>query len=178
MVADVQVLQDSLCGSSKVLLVCNLSPEAASCSETLSSLNFASRAAQVELGQARRVTGSAAASSSGIADAGASAADGGSGSPEATSHRRTTSNSGMTGPGSKAEGVPDRGSSSPSPTKQHSAGTAAAGLRSSMTGTLAGSPGRPSSRLSEKPPAGPGVSSTVGSASPRVSGTMAKPARH
>ncbi len=49
-----QVLQDSLCGSSKVLLVCNISPEANSAGETLSSLNFASRAAQVELGQARR----------------------------------------------------------------------------------------------------------------------------
>ena len=35
------VLQDSLCGSSKVLLVCNLSPESASTQETLSSLNFA-----------------------------------------------------------------------------------------------------------------------------------------
>ena len=44
-----QVLQDSLCGSSKVMLVCNLSPEAASASETLSSLNFAQRAAQVSL---------------------------------------------------------------------------------------------------------------------------------
>ena len=43
-----QVLQDSLCGSSKVMLVCNLSPEAASAGETLSSLNFASRAAQVD----------------------------------------------------------------------------------------------------------------------------------
>ena len=42
-----QVLQDSLCGCSKVMLVCNLSPEAASAGETLSSLNFASRAAQV-----------------------------------------------------------------------------------------------------------------------------------
>ncbi len=41
------MLQDSLCGSSKVMLVCNLSPEAASAGETLSSLNFASRAAQV-----------------------------------------------------------------------------------------------------------------------------------
>ena len=44
----VQVLQDALCGSSKVMLVCNLSPEAASAGETLSSLNFASRAAQVK----------------------------------------------------------------------------------------------------------------------------------
>ncbi|KAK9804341.1 hypothetical protein WJX72_008150 [[Myrmecia] bisecta] len=49
-----QVLQDSLCGSSKVLLVCNLSPEPGSASETLSSLNFASRAAQVELGPAKK----------------------------------------------------------------------------------------------------------------------------
>ncbi len=44
------VLQDALCGSSKVLLVCQLSPESVSCPETLSSLNFASRAAQVGLG--------------------------------------------------------------------------------------------------------------------------------
>mmetsp|Transcript_20588 Transcript_20588/g.45089 ORF Transcript_20588/g.45089 Transcript_20588/m.45089 type:complete len:554 (-) Transcript_20588:44-1705(-) len=50
-----QVLQDSLCGTSKVLLVCNISPEPVSSSETLSSLNFAHRAAQVELGAARRV---------------------------------------------------------------------------------------------------------------------------
>ena len=47
--AALQVLQDSLCGSSKMMLVCNLSPERASASETLSSLNFASRAAQVIL---------------------------------------------------------------------------------------------------------------------------------
>ncbi|KXZ52502.1 hypothetical protein GPECTOR_9g546 [Gonium pectorale] len=37
-----------------VLLVCNIAPEATSGSETLSSLNFASRAAQVELGVARK----------------------------------------------------------------------------------------------------------------------------
>ena len=43
----VQVLQDSLCGSSKVLLVCCVSPEPASAPESLSSLQFASRAAQV-----------------------------------------------------------------------------------------------------------------------------------
>ncbi len=42
-----QVLQDSLCGSSKVLLVANLAPEAASAAETLSSLAFAARAAKV-----------------------------------------------------------------------------------------------------------------------------------
>lgn len=45
--APLQVLQDSLCGSSKVLLVCCISPEASSAQESLSSLNFASRAAQV-----------------------------------------------------------------------------------------------------------------------------------
>ncbi|CAL5228511.1 g11661 [Coccomyxa viridis] len=60
-----QVLQDSLCGSSKVMLVCNLSPEAASAGETLSSLNFASRAAQVELGPAKRAAELTAASTPG-----------------------------------------------------------------------------------------------------------------
>ena len=51
-----QALQDALCTatSSKTLLVCNVAPEAASTSETLSSLNFAARAAQVELGPSRR----------------------------------------------------------------------------------------------------------------------------
>ena len=49
-----QVLQDSLCGSAKVLLVCCVSPDADSTSETLSSLNFATRAGQVELGPVRR----------------------------------------------------------------------------------------------------------------------------
>ena len=49
-----QVLQDSLCGSAKVLLVCCVSPDAESTSETLSSLNFATRASQVELGPVRR----------------------------------------------------------------------------------------------------------------------------
>ena len=53
-----QVLQDALCGSSKALLVCNLSPEAASASESLSSLHFASRAAAVELGRARKAADS------------------------------------------------------------------------------------------------------------------------
>uniref|UniRef100_A0A1D2ACD9 Kinesin-like protein n=1 Tax=Auxenochlorella protothecoides TaxID=3075 RepID=A0A1D2ACD9_AUXPR len=45
-----QVLQDSLCGSSKVLLVCCLDPDPASAPESLSSLAFAARAARVELG--------------------------------------------------------------------------------------------------------------------------------
>ncbi|GBF90584.1 ATP binding microtubule motor protein [Raphidocelis subcapitata] len=70
-----QVLQDSLCGSSKVLLVCNLSPEAVSAGETLSSLNFASRAAQVELGPARRAAGGGASTP----PPGAPAAPGGGG---------------------------------------------------------------------------------------------------
>ncbi|GIL87171.1 hypothetical protein Vretimale_14274 [Volvox reticuliferus] len=48
------VIQDALCGDSKVLLVCNIAPEATSSSETVSSLNFASRAAQLELGIARQ----------------------------------------------------------------------------------------------------------------------------
>lgn len=43
------MLQDSLCGSSKVLLVTNLAPEAASAAETLSSLSFAARAAKARL---------------------------------------------------------------------------------------------------------------------------------
>jgi hypothetical protein len=42
--------------SCQVMLVCNVSPEAGSVSETLSSLQFASRAGQVELGQAKKVT--------------------------------------------------------------------------------------------------------------------------
>lgn len=49
-IAGWQVLQDSLCGSSKVLLVTNLAPEAASAAETLSSLSFAARAAKARPG--------------------------------------------------------------------------------------------------------------------------------
>jgi kinesin family member C2/C3 len=41
------VLQDALCGHSKVLLVCNVAPEATEIGETLCSLGFAQRAAQV-----------------------------------------------------------------------------------------------------------------------------------
>ena len=40
-------LQDALCGAGKVLLVCNVAPEAEEARETLSSLTFAQRAAQV-----------------------------------------------------------------------------------------------------------------------------------
>ncbi|RMZ52878.1 hypothetical protein APUTEX25_000997, partial [Auxenochlorella protothecoides] len=43
------VLQDSLCGSSKVLLVCCLDPDPASAPESLSSLAFAARAARLAL---------------------------------------------------------------------------------------------------------------------------------
>lgn len=49
------VLQDSLGGSSKVLLVCCVAPEAEFAAETLSTLAFAQRASQTELGPARRV---------------------------------------------------------------------------------------------------------------------------
>jgi kinesin family protein C2/C3 len=49
-----QLLQDSLCGNSKVLMMCNISPEESSASETMSSLNFAARANQVETGPVRR----------------------------------------------------------------------------------------------------------------------------
>lgn len=45
-----QVLQDSLGGSSKVLLVCCVSPEIEYASETISTLTFAQRAEQAELG--------------------------------------------------------------------------------------------------------------------------------
>ena len=51
-----QLLQDSLSGNSKVMMVCNISPEESSASETASSLNFAKRANQVEAGQAKKVT--------------------------------------------------------------------------------------------------------------------------
>ena len=50
------VLQDSLCGNSKVLLVCNVAPEAAEIGETLSSLGFAQRAAQVRRATVRELS--------------------------------------------------------------------------------------------------------------------------
>jgi kinesin family protein C2/C3 len=55
------VLQDSLSGSSKVLLLCCVAPEAAAAQETATSLAFAQRAAQVETGPAKRVGDAAAA---------------------------------------------------------------------------------------------------------------------
>jgi len=54
------LLQDSLGGNSKVLMVVNISPAIFSEGETVCSLNFASRCRNVELGKARRnVTSSA-----------------------------------------------------------------------------------------------------------------------
>jgi hypothetical protein len=44
------VLQDALCGSGKVLLVACVAPEAVAMAESLCTLSFAQRAAQVELG--------------------------------------------------------------------------------------------------------------------------------
>ena len=51
-----QVLQDALGGTSKVLLMCCVSPEVESSPESLSSLNFAARAAQVELGPVKKAS--------------------------------------------------------------------------------------------------------------------------
>lgn len=50
------LLQDSLGGNSKVLMFVNISPAVYNLSETLCSLNFASRCRSVELGQAKRQT--------------------------------------------------------------------------------------------------------------------------
>ena len=48
------LLQPSLSGDGKTLMLCNLSPTEMSSQESLSSLRFASQANQVELGQAKR----------------------------------------------------------------------------------------------------------------------------
>merc|ERR1712167_276242 len=48
------VLQDSLGGESKTLMFCNISPASDNISESKSSLNFASRAKEVELGVAKK----------------------------------------------------------------------------------------------------------------------------
>jgi kinesin family protein C2/C3 len=128
-----QVLQDSLCGSSKVLLVCNLSPEAASASESISSLNFASRAAQVELGMARKAAA--------VPQASSSDADAGSGL------RAEGSNSSI---GSAAAGG---GSRIP----------AAPGSPDRKSGVVAGRPAsRLSERLGSSSPAPPGSPGAVG----------------
>ncbi|KAI8466291.1 MAG: the Kifc3 motor domain in complex with Adp [Monoraphidium minutum] len=107
-----QVLQDSLCGGSKVLLVCNLSPEAISAPETLSSLNFASRAAQVELGPTRRAAPGAAAGGGG----GEAGGGGAAGSPAASPTRAAGVGArGASRLGDRASPVPSAGSSSPRP---------------------------------------------------------------
>lgn len=161
--AAAQVLQDALCGSSKVLLVCNLAPEPCSCGETLSSLSFAARAAQVELGQARRAAAPHAGGSGDTAGEGAGC---------------SSSSGGGAADGDAAAAAGSRGST-PSPTKAGSSERASA-LRSSAGSGLPcpGSGGRPASRLSER--ASSMLVSTSsgagGAASPRLSG--AKPARH
>lgn len=48
------LLQDSLSGGSKVLMVVNVSPAAYNHSETISSLNFAARCRAIELGKANK----------------------------------------------------------------------------------------------------------------------------
>merc|ERR1712186_11515 len=48
------MLKDSLGGDSKTLMIVQTSPAQTNCTETLSSLNFASRARNVELGKAKK----------------------------------------------------------------------------------------------------------------------------
>merc|ERR1719480_394595 len=48
------MLKDSLGGDSKTLMIVQASPAQQNCTETLSSLNFASRARNVELGKAKK----------------------------------------------------------------------------------------------------------------------------
>jgi hypothetical protein len=149
-----QVLQDSLCGSSKVLLVCQLSPEAASSQETLSSLAFASRAAQVELGQVRRAA---------VADRGAAG-----GSAEGGGGGGITASSG----GADGQGCPGSVAAAGSPMSR-GAGAGAAGVGSGRAAPGGSSVG---SRLSSvERGSSPGAS---GASSPRLSLAQAKPARH
>ena len=56
------LLQDSLGGNSKVLMFVNISPAIYNVSETLCSLNFATRCRNVELGQAKKQLTSALSS--------------------------------------------------------------------------------------------------------------------
>lgn len=58
------LLQDSLGGNSKVMMFVNISPAVYNVGETVCSLNFASRCRNVELGQAKKQTGSASTASS------------------------------------------------------------------------------------------------------------------
>jgi hypothetical protein len=190
-----QVLQESLCGSSKVLLVCNLSPEAASCGETLSSLNFASRAAQVELGQTRRaatpaVGGAAAAGSGGGGGDADSCGDGGRLSPEPSSSSLRAQASGVAGTGDVRGPAGAFVGRAKSPVGAVGGGGPVSGRVGSPGGGAAapqpaGSGGvvRPgSSRLCDRTSGtGPGLAaagvSGSSSSSPRVS-LVSKPARH
>lgn len=180
------MLQDSLCGSSKVLLVCNLCPEAASCGETLSSLNFASRAAQVELGQARRAAPAPAGSSGG----GDADGCGGSLSPEPSSLRAQASGVAGAPSGGDARGsvgvvgrakspVGDGGMpAAPVSARVGSGGGAAAAAQQPAVGAGAVRPG--SSRLSDRASgAGPRLAAVGGgSSSPIRVSLVSKPARH
>jgi hypothetical protein len=156
--------------------VCNLSPEAASCGETLSSLNFASRAAQVELGQTRRVTGSATAGTSSAVDT-----TGPSISPEPSSSsiRGVVSAPNAAGGSGEARG----GMRPKSPVFAGSSGMGRAGgvspggASAAAAAGAAGPGARPASRLSDRTSGtGPGLGAAGSAANPRVS--MAKPARH
>jgi kinesin family protein C2/C3 len=57
------LLQDSLGGNSKVFMFCNISPAVFNLGETICSLNFASRCRAVELGAAKKNTGTPSSSS-------------------------------------------------------------------------------------------------------------------
>ena len=69
------LLQDSLAGNSKVFMFSNVSPAVFNLSETVCTLNFASRCRAVELGAAKKNSGGAAAA--GAAGAGAGGAKAG-----------------------------------------------------------------------------------------------------
>lgn len=90
-----RLLEDSLGGSSKTLLVVNCSPAPASAGETKCSLEFASRARKVQLGPAKRAAATGGGGGSGGSDScpsspaqqGGGAWGGGAGSPVAGSPR-------------------------------------------------------------------------------------------
>lgn len=155
-----QLLCDALSGSSKVLVVCQLSPDASEASESLSSLGFASRAAQVELGAARR---GGNAGNSGGSDASAPSSPGRRGGGDACANPS---------PGNS----PGRRSTSAS-------GAATAGM-GTATGAQPLAPGaRPASRLSERISPPPMLARNAATAldvvsGPRASNGAAKPARH
>jgi hypothetical protein len=165
-----------LCGSSKVLLVCNLSPEAASCPETLSSLNFASRAAQVELGQARRVA--AAAATTGTSSSSSSSL-GAMGDPQIAIGGEGTGSLRNTGIYNALVGGGGPRSSSGGRNDGSSAGgrsSGASGVTSPEKRAVWGTLGRPGSRLAADRPGPSG--SPVPSSPTRGIVSSAKPARH